>query len=46
MFCEKAVLKNYVKLTGKHLCWSLSFAKVALHITLRILRKFLRIPVV
>ena len=21
MFCKKAILKNFVDLTGKHLCW-------------------------
>ena len=23
LFCEKGVLKNFAKFTGKHLCWSL-----------------------
>ena len=27
--CEKGVYKNFAKLTGKHLCWSLFFNKVA-----------------
>ena len=26
---QKGVLKNFTKFTGKHLCWSLSFRKVA-----------------
>ena len=29
MFCKKGVLRNFVKLTGKHLCQSLFFNKVA-----------------
>ena len=29
VFCEKGVLKNFEKLTGKHLCQSLFFNKVA-----------------
>ena len=29
MFCEKGVLKNLVKFTGKHLCQSLFFSNVA-----------------
>ena len=29
VFCKKGVLKNLAKLTGKHLCWSLFFNKVA-----------------
>ena len=29
VFCEKAVLKKSAKFRGKHLCWSLSFNKVA-----------------
>ena len=29
MFCKKVVLKNFAKFTGKHLCWSLFFNKVA-----------------
>ena len=28
-FMEKAVLKNFAVFTGKHLCWSLFFNKVA-----------------
>ena len=24
VFCNKGVLKNFAKLTGKHLCWNLS----------------------
>ena len=28
-FCENGVLKNFTKLTGKHLCQSLFFNKVA-----------------
>ena len=24
VFCRKVVLKNFVKLTGEYLCWSLS----------------------
>ena len=29
VFCKKGVLRNFVKLTGKHLCQSLFFNKVA-----------------
>ena len=29
VFYKKAVLKNFVLFTGKHLCWSLFFNKVA-----------------
>ena len=29
VFQEKGVLKNFAKYTGKHLCWSLFFNKVA-----------------
>ena len=29
VFCQMGVLKNFVKLTGKHLCQSLSFITVA-----------------
>ena len=29
VFCEKGVLRNFGKLTGKHLCQSLFFSKVA-----------------
>ena len=29
MFCKKGVLKNFAKFTGKHLCQSLFFNKVA-----------------
>ena len=29
MFCKKGALRNFVKLTGKHLCQSLFFNKVA-----------------
>ena len=29
MFCDKGVLRNFVKFTGKHLCQSLFFNKVA-----------------
>ena len=29
VFCKKGALKNFVKFTGKHLCQSLSFNKVA-----------------
>ena len=29
MFCKKGVLKNIAKFTGKHLCQSLFFNKVA-----------------
>ena len=28
-FCKKGVLRNFTKFTGKHLCQSLSFNKVA-----------------
>ena len=29
VFCKKDVLKNFESFTGKHLCWSLFFNKVA-----------------
>ena len=29
VFCKKAVLKNFVKFVGKHLCWNPFFNKVA-----------------
>ena len=29
VFCQKGVLKNFTKLTRKHLCWSLFFHRVA-----------------
>ena len=29
MFCEKGVLRNFAKFTGKHMCPSLLFNKVA-----------------
>ena len=29
VFCEKGFLRNFVKFTGKHLCQSLFFNKVA-----------------
>ena len=29
VFCKKAVLKNFAKFTGKHLCQSLFFNKIA-----------------
>ena len=29
VFCEKGVLKNFAKLTGEHLCWSLFLNKVS-----------------
>ena len=29
VFCKKGVLKNFAKFTGKHLCQSLFFNKVA-----------------
>ena len=29
VFCEKGVLRNFSKFTGKHLCQSLFFNKVA-----------------
>ena len=29
VFCKKGVLVNFTKFTGKHLCWSLFFNKVA-----------------
>ena len=29
IFCEKSVFKKFTKLTGKHLCYSLFFNKVA-----------------
>ena len=31
VFCKKGVLRNFVKFTGKHLCQSLFFNKVAYH---------------
>ena len=31
VFCKKGVLKSFVKFTGKHLCQSLFFHKVAGH---------------
>ena len=38
MFCRKGALRNFAKFTGKHLCQSLFFNKVAE------LAKFLRTP--
>ena len=29
VFCKNSVLKNFTNFTGKHLCWSLFFNKVA-----------------
>ena len=29
VFCKKDILRNFAKFTGKHLCWSLFFDKVA-----------------
>ena len=29
MFCKKSVLRNFAKLTGKHLCQNLFLSKVA-----------------
>ena len=29
VFCKKGILRNFAKLTGKHLCQSLFFNKVA-----------------
>ena len=29
VFCKKGVIRNFAKLTGKHLCQSLFFNKVA-----------------
>ena len=29
MLCKKGILRNFAKFTGKHLCQSLSFNKVA-----------------
>ena len=29
VFCKKSVLRNFAKFTGKHLCQSISFNKVA-----------------
>ena len=29
MFCKKVILRNFAKLTGKHLCQRLFFNKVA-----------------
>ena len=37
VFCKKGVLRNFAKFTGKHLCQSLFFNKVA---GLRILQNF------
>ena len=31
VFCKKGVLRNFTKFTGKHLCQSLFFNKVAGH---------------
>ena len=28
-YCKNGVLKNFVKFTGKHMCWSLFFNKLA-----------------
>ena len=39
VFCKKGVLRNFAKFTGKHLCQSLSFNKVAdLWLLLRLVR--------
>ena len=29
MFCDKGAFQNFVKFTGKHLCWGLFLNKVA-----------------
>ena len=39
MFCRKGVLKNFEKFTGKHLCQSLLFNKVAGLRTVTLLKK-------
>ena len=39
MFCKKYVLKNFTKFTGKHLCQSLFFNKVAGLMPATLLRK-------
>ena len=39
VFCKKGVLRNFAKFTGKHLCQSLSFNKVAgLWLLMRLVR--------
>ena len=50
VFCKKGVLKNFVKFTGKHLPWSLFFAKLLRTPTLkniceRLLLKIMFIPI-
>ena len=39
MFCKKVVLRNFAKSTGKHLCQSLFFNKVAGHRPATLLKK-------
>ena len=39
MLCKKGVLKNFAKLTGKHLCMSLFFNKVASRRSATLLKK-------
>ena len=36
MYCEKDVPKNFARLTGNHLCWSLFFNKVATLLKIRL----------
>ena len=42
VFCKKGVLKNFTKFTGKHLCQSLFFNKVAGFRFATLLKKILR----
>ena len=39
VFCKKGVLRNFAKFTGKHLCQSLSFYKVAALMPATLLKK-------
>ena len=45
-FCKKGVLRNFTKLTGKHLCQSLFFNKVACNFIKNeaLAQEFLRTP--
>ena len=42
VFCQKSILRNFVKFTGKHLCQSLFFNKVAALRPATLLKKRLR----
>ena len=42
VFCKKGVLKNLEKFTGKQLCWSLFFNKVAGLMSVTLLKKSLK----